>query len=259
MQEIIKQFISLLALLYSLTGNLGSAIILFTLLLKLLMLPLSMPAMRVQRDMQQKMKELQPELDKLKKKHKDNKQAMQAAQLELYKKYNLNPLSGCLPQLLPMAIIIVLYQALIAFLHNPQVNGVLINTNFLWLNLTLPDQLYVLPIATGVIQLVYSLMIAPGAQVRDIVPNNSKQKEVKKANEKEEDMAEMASSMQKQMVFLMPIMTAVIALRFPSGLALYWLISTLFTVVQQYFVSGWGGLMSHTQQLKALISPKPLR
>jgi YidC/Oxa1 family membrane protein insertase len=86
-----------------------------------------------------------------------------------------------------------------------------------------------------------SLMISPGAEIPDIVPNESKKKEVQKANEKEEDFAEMAASMQKQMLFFMPVMTAFIAWRYPSGLALYWVITTVFSIVQQYFISGWGG------------------
>ena len=59
---------------------------------------------------------------------------------------------------------------------------------------------------------------------------------------KEEDSLEMAASMQTQMVYMMPVMTTVISLNFQSGLVLYWVISTLFSIVQQYYFSGWGGL-----------------
>jgi hypothetical protein len=92
-------------------------------------------------------------------------------------------------------------------------------------------------------------MIAPGAEIPDAVPNKSKNPKVKKANEKEENTAEMAATMQQQMLFIMPVMTGILAARFPSGLALYWVATTVFSVGQQYFVSGWGGLTSYYQRL----------
>jgi hypothetical protein len=91
-------------------------------------------------------------------------------------------------------------------------------------------------------------MLAPGAEIPDVVPNNSKLKKIKDANEKEEDTAEMAQTMQRQMMFIMPVMTGFIALKFPSGLALYWVASTIFSVVQQYFVSGPGGLTLYVER-----------
>jgi len=92
-------------------------------------------------------------------------------------------------------------------------------------------------------------MISPGAEVRDIVPNKSKLKKVQEANKKEENTAEMAATMQQQMLFIMPIMMGVIAASFPSGLALYWVISTVTSIIQQYYVSGWGGIQIYYQRL----------
>jgi len=112
---------------------------------------------------------------------------------------------------------------------------------------------FVLPVLAAGTQFILSLMLAPGAEVRDIVPNDSKLKKVKEENEKEEDTAEMAQSMQRQMMFIMPIMTGFIALKFPSGLALYWVASTVFSVVQQYFVSGPGGLTLYVQRFMSKI------
>lgn len=93
-------------------------------------------------------------------------------------------------------------------------------------------------------------MLAPGAEVRDLVPNKSKNQVVKKENEKEEDMADMAKSMQQQMIFIMPLMTGFIASKFPSGLAVYWVVANIFGIVQQYFVSGFGGLSLYLQRIK---------
>ena len=65
------------------------------------------------------------------------------------------------------------------------------------------------------------------------------------ANKKEENTAEMAATMQQQMLFIMPIMTGILALRFPAGLSLYWVAATVFSIAQQYFVSGWGGVTTY--------------
>ena len=232
-----------LVFLYQITGNLGWAIIIFTVVLRVLLYPLSIKSMRAQKEI----KKLQPEVNKLKQKHKDSKK-LQAAQMELYKKYNVNPLSGCLPQIIQLVLLIVLYQVFINFLGQEVINGVTINHQFLWFNLHLPDKTYLLPIIVALSQLLFSLMILPGGETLDLVPNKNSQK-----NEKEENVAEMAQTMQKQMLFMMPVMTGFFAARFPSGLALYWLISTLMSMVQQGMVSGLGGLEIYTKRALALL------
>jgi YidC/Oxa1 family membrane protein insertase len=236
--------------LMTLTGSLGAAIIIFTIVLRSILLPLTLPSLKAQN----KMRELKPEIDALKKKHGKDKKAFQQSQVELYQKYNVNPLAGCLPQLAQIAVLIVLYHALITFLGESVYNGVQLVTHFLWLDLTIPDKLFILPVIAGVSQLILSLMIAPGGEVKDTVPNDSKSKKVQKANEKEEDMAEMAASMQQQMIFIMPFMTVFIATQFPSGLALYWVITTIFSIIQQYFLSGPGGLVTYFERAKITIS-----
>lgn len=245
MSFLVAQFTNILITLYSLVGDLGITIIIFTLLVRSLLLPITLPSIKAQK----KIQDLKPKLDKLKKKHKSDKKAMQQAQLELYKRYNVNPLSGCLPQLAQLGVLIVLYKTLLAFLGNGEINGVVINPQFLWLDLSQPDSTWILPVLAGLSQLVLSVMIAPGAEIKDVVPNKSKSKKVQQANKKEEDMAGMASSMQQQMIFLMPFMTGFFASRFPSGLALYWVITTFFSVGQQYVISGPGGLKTYWQRL----------
>jgi YidC/Oxa1 family membrane protein insertase len=240
--EPIKNFTTqILFQLYMLTGNLGTAIISLTLLIRLLLVPLSINALKSQK----KIQELKPEMDKLKKKHGKDKAKLQQEQMELYKKYNINPFAGCLPYLIQIGLLILFYQVLLAFIKQTEMNGVTINPHFLWLDLRTPDPYHVLPILAGLTQFILSLMISPGAEVPDLVPNDSKKKEVQKQNAQEEDFAEMASSMQKQMLFLMPAMTIFLAWRFQSGLALYWIVTTLFSIVQQYFISGLGGITSY--------------
>jgi YidC/Oxa1 family membrane protein insertase len=250
MQLFTDFLIQILTLLHQVTGNLGLDIILFTIIIRVALLPLTLPSLKAG----QKLKELQPEIKKLQQKHQGDKKAMQLAQVELYKKYNVNPLAGCLPQLLQIGILILLYQVMVKFLSNPEINGVAISPYFGWLNLSKPDSLYILPILAALSQLFMSLMIAPGAETRDIVPNKSKSKKIQKENKKEENVADMAQSMQQQMVFLMPIMTGIIALNFPSGLALYWIVTTLFSIVQQYYISGLGGIKTYALRLKNVVS-----
>jgi len=238
MQVFTDALLTVLVQFHNLTGNLGWSILLFTFVVRSLLLPLSLPSIKAQK----KIREIQPEVDALKKKHGADKKAFQVAQMELYKKYNVNPLNGCLPQIVQIVVLILLYQVLVKFISQSVVQGVAINSNFFWLNLSKPDTKYILPFLAVVTQLIMSVMILPGGEVRDIVPNNSKKKEVQKENKKEEDVADMAASMQKQMLFLMPLTTGFLALRFPSGLALYWVATTVYSIFQQYFLSGPGGL-----------------
>jgi YidC/Oxa1 family membrane protein insertase len=251
--QIITDFIlTILLEIYKLTNNLGWSIVVFTVLVRGILLPLSFKSMSAQK----KMKELQPKIKELEKNHSGSKEDLQKAKLELFKKYNVNPLAGCLPQLVQIGLFIVLYQVLISFLGQTSIHGQTINQVFYWLNLSKPDQLFILPVLAGLTQLILSVMILPGGEVADVVPNQSKLAKVKAANKKEENVAEMAESMQKQMLFIMPVMTVVIALKFPSGLALYWIATTIFSIGQQYFLSGWGGLTLYLKRIKLLFAQK---
>jgi len=250
--QIQNYFFDFILLIYGLIGDLGITIIVLTLLIRFILLPITHSSMKDA----QKIKELQPEVEKLKIKHKGDSQALQAAQVELYKKYNVNPFAGCLPQIVQLVVLIFLYQTLVEFLAQSEVHGVQINPNFLWLNLGKPDPLYIIPFFAFLTQMFLSLMIVPGGEVRDVVPNNSKKKKLKEENKKEENMAEMAATMQKQMLFIMPVMTGVIALQFPSGLGVYWVVTTLFSIGQQYYLSGWGGVVSYSQRARQFIAGK---
>lgn len=250
MQFLFDSFTQLILFLYQATGNLGWALIIFTLGVRLLLLPLSHASLKAA----QAMKELQPELKKIQKKHKGDALKLQAAQTELYKKYNVNPFAGCIPQIVQIAVLIFLYQVLSKFFSQSEINGVVINTNFFGLALNKPDPTFVLPVLAGVTQLILSVMVIPGGEQPDIIPNDSAQKKIKDANKKEEDTAEMAATMQKQMLFIMPIMTGFIALKFPAGLALYWTLTTVLSIIQQWYVSGWGGLTMYYKRLKTRFS-----
>lgn len=252
MDNLINIFSQILFSLSDVVGSIGWAIVVFTIVIRSLLLPLAVPAIKAGK----KIKDIKPEIEKLKKKFGNNKEEFNKAQLELYKKYNINPVAGCLPQLAQVFMLIVLYRSLMQFLEQPVANGSLTNTSFLWFDLTKPDGKFILPILAGLTQFILSLMVAPGAEVRDIEPNLAKQKKTQVKNKQEEDMAEMAATMQQQMLFLMPIMTGFIAVKFPAGLSLYWVISTIFSIVQQLLLSGPGGLTTYFQRLKLIIKRK---
>lgn len=241
MDFITQPLFILLTWLYEFTGNFGLAIIAMTFLIRGVLLPLTLPALRAQK----KMRSLKPELDKLKSKYKDDKSALGQAQLELYKEYDVNPLSGCLPYLVQFGVLIALYQVLRRFIGDGA-SGLIENITFLGVNLTEKDGTYVLPILAAALQFVLSLMILPGAESRDIIPDDSNSKIDKEMNEKEDDLQDMGAMMQKQMMFVMPVMTGIMAASFPAGLAVYWIATTLFSIVQQLFISGPGGLVKYT-------------
>lgn len=227
---------ALIFLYHGLGNSFGLAIIALTIVLRGITIPLTIPALKSQK----KMQGLQPELAKLKKKHLDKKQ-LQMAQLEFYKQHGVNPGAGCLPQILQIIVLIALYQAFLKFINGGQIDGATINMRFLWLDLSKSDPFYILPVLAGLTQLIYSFMLRPGIEHPHsaISPKSRKSLNTPKQQAQEKDMAE---EIQGQMTFMMPIMTVIISLKFPSGLALYWVITTVFSVVQQWFITGPGGL-----------------
>lgn len=229
--------------LYHLTGdNLGLATILLTLLIRGILIPFTLPSLRAAK----KMASLKPQLDALKAKYGKDKKVFQQKQLEFYKEHKVNPAGGCLPYLAQFVVLIALYQVFMKTLNGGE--NILSNTNFLLWDLRNKDTTYILPALAGFLQLITSLAIMPG------IENKPSKREGTK--EQKEDIAEMASSMQQQMVFLMPIMTVVFAIQFPSGLALYWVITTAFSLGQQLIISGPGGLNKYLLKLGINFSKK---
>ena len=248
-----QPFINGLIFLYQIFGNLGVAIILLTVLIRMVLYPLTLPSMKAAK----KMAELAPEIEKLKKQHKDDRQKLASAQMSLYAKHGANPAAGCLPQIIQLIILIALYQA---FAQVLRVNGgemvanlnhllypflkfasdAKINLSFLYLDLGKPDLIRIpglppLPgpflLAAALVQLISSKMMSP--QVA------ASQKQAFKTKEKTDDIA---TTFQSQALYLFPLMTIVIGFTFPSGLVLYWFTFSATTAIQQYFVSGLGGL-----------------
>jgi len=244
-----------LILSYNLLGhNLGWAIIGITVFLRILLFPLTLPGLKTS----QKMREIQPELEKLKKKLGQDKQAMAQAQLKLYRKHGANPAAGCLPMIVQIIILIALFRVFNQVLSADgetitKLNSLLyswlqlpaetvFNTKFYYLELTRPD-LIPLPfsldlgffkldkipglflLGAAAVQFLSSKLMMPQAKEAE--------KAAQKTPQKKDDMA---SQMQKQMLFMMPAMTILIGFTFPSGLILYWFTFSLVMIVQQLLV-----------------------
>jgi len=242
-------------------SNFGLAIIVLTVAIRSFLIPLTLPSMKAA----QKMKELAPEIAKLKKKYGSDRQQLAKAQMELYRQHGANPAAGCLPQIVQLIILIALYQAFIHVLRAdgdvieklnqvlyPSLKlaeGTVINTHFSYLDLAKPDTFrlpglaFPLPglflLLAAFIQFLSSKMMQPAVV--------QAQKEAVKTEGKADDLA---TSMQSQMLYLFPLMTIFIGYSFPSGLILYWFIFSFFTAAQQYFVAGWGGLTPWINKLK---------
>ena len=225
--------------LYQVTGqNLGLAIILLTLVVRGVLIPFTLPQLKSAK----KMADLKPELDALKKKHGHDAKLFQQKQLEFYKTHNVNPAAGCLPFIAQFVVLIALYQV---FMNTLGGNGMgEINSLFLFWDLKSKDTTFVLPVLAGLLQFVTSLAILPAVE-------NQPEKRPGTAEQKQ-DVAEMATTMQQQMVFMMPIMTIIFSLQFPSGLALYWVITTAFSLAQQLIVSGPGAILTYAYKFKIL-------
>jgi YidC/Oxa1 family membrane protein insertase len=218
----------------------GFAIILFTLIVKLITLPLTFQQLRASRAMQQ----LQPEIQELQKKYKGDREKLSQAQMEKYKEAGVNPLGGCLPTLVQLPVWFALYQAL----YNLASQGVL-NQGFLWIpSLAEPRDLswlWPLPPSVGWATAAAFLVLPILTVVSQIVV----QKMMTPLN------ADPQQASMNQMMMFMPIMFGFFALQVPQGLALYWVTSNIFSLIQQYFVTGWGGLKRASATTEAPAKP----
>ncbi|MHB8631110.1 MAG: YidC/Oxa1 family membrane protein insertase [Candidatus Limnocylindria bacterium] len=257
---LVHPLISLLVGAYGLVHDFGLAIVGVTIAIRLTLYPLFKIQIRNQRAMQ----ELAPAMSDLKAKYGSDKQRLSQEQMKLYQERGYNPAMGCLPLMLQMPLLIAMYAA---FTQTPHLDGQTLGqilipfvpvpvgpTAFLdltahWLpwmvacppaqvggacGLGAPDPLHLLPVLAGAAQLVSSVMFQPA-----IPPKTVDQQQ----------------KMMQSMQYYFPLLTIVFAWSFPSGLALYWVTTTLFGIVQQYFVSGWGQLPRFLPFLKNIPSP----
>lgn len=245
--------------------NLGVATILFSSFLFLITRPLSKP----QLESMKKIREIQPLVDKLKKKYGTDKMAFSKAQAELYKQKGINPGAGCIFQILQLVILIAFYQVFASSLSNDaasivKLNNLLyqplkiatdatLNTNFWYLNISKPDIFNIsgIPFALPGLFLVLAI-IAQFLSVKITAPFVEAEKKVVKTTKNETD--DMQLAMSSSMMYTIPLMTLYFGYKFPSGLALYWLVFSIGTVWQQASANGWGGLTPFLRKLNLLKS-----
>jgi len=232
--------------LYSVLGhNFAVSITVFTIIVRLVTLPLTIPQMTSSK----KMQALQPKLKELKKKHGDDKEAMTRAQMDLYKEAGVNPMGGCLPMLVQFPIWIGLYQSIYQamavnpvqvldlsqniYLNFPNLSQMIpLNDHFLWLNLGRPDPFYILPVLVAASMFFQQkLMTMPSAD-----PSSE--------------------SMTKSMTYTMPLMFGFFSLNFSSGLSIYFIMSSVVGVVIQLGINRFMGIESSNPSASAKSKPK---
>jgi len=245
--------------------NLGVAILAFGLVLRFVLNPLTKPYMASMK----KMKDFEPQLAKLREKYKDDKKGLLTAQTEFYKQNKINPGAGCLPYLLQIVVLIALFNvfttvlksntnltALNKLLYAPLklAAGQTLNTNFLgYWDVTKPDAYPVagLPFKLpGLFLIIATLLQFVSAKM--MAPVIKEEKKIAKKTEGSTD--DMQVAMQSSMTYMFPAMTLIFGLSFPFGLVLYWLLFSLWQVIQQYQTSGWGGLTPWLLKLRLLKS-----
>jgi YidC/Oxa1 family membrane protein insertase len=234
-------------------GAYGLAIIVLTVIVRLILAPLFHLQLRLSRRGMDQQKKIAPQLAELRKKHKNDPQKQQQEMMALYREHGINPLgglSGCLPALLQFPILTALYYAFYGnarahtfadhFLFVPHLND-LPSTHQLVPGLPIPTLAYlVIPLLAAGTTFVQSRMMQ---QPTSPVPT-----------EQELQTQQMTRTMQ----VMMPLMIAYFAIVTPAGLGLYWFISNCVSIVQQYFVTGWGGFRRRPAAAPATTSgPSP--
>src|SRR5579863_6752862 len=243
---------------------LGFSIIVLTIVVRLILFPLMHQSLKQQKKMQQ----LTPHINKLKEKHKNDAKRLQMEQMALFREHGVNPAAGCLVMIIQIPILIALYQVLLGSvclttkgarsLCLPTTTAInsrlyfdglklhqLWNTNFFGLSLGhTPSQLFtqvgfgivLIAVLTASLQLIQSkMMMAPAAAMP------------KKEKKSQEDFA---TAFQTQSMYLLPVMVGFFSFSLPFGLSLYWNTLTIFGIIQQYIISGWGGLVDWFPFLK---------
>jgi YidC/Oxa1 family membrane protein insertase len=250
-----------LILFYDLFGhNLGVAILLFSSFLFLITRPLSKP----QIESLKKIRAIQPQIDKLKKKYRNDRLKFSQAQAELYKQNKINPSTGCIFQILQLVILVTFYQVFASSLSNNAASisklntllyrplkisqGATLNTEFLYLDVSKPDTFNVpgIPFALPGVFLILAIL-AQFLSAKIMVPYISEEEKLAKTTKSQTD--DMQLAVQQSTMYFVPLMTLYFGYKFPSGLVLYWLIFSLGNVWMQVSINGWGSLTPLIQRL----------
>ncbi|MDO4280550.1 MAG: YidC/Oxa1 family membrane protein insertase [Peptococcaceae bacterium] len=206
--DIMTQFIHTM---YEFTGMIGFpsyalAIIFIGIVVRIILLPLTVMQMKSMLGMQ----EIQPELAELQKRYANNREKLSEEMMKLYKEYDVRPMAGCLPMLIQLPILYLLFWAL----RNYQFTE---NASFLWIDsLNNIDPLHIMAIVLAVAMFLQQKLAMSATTM---------------------DSSNPANMTMKMMVYVMPVMMGFMALNFPSGLCLYWITTSVFMIFQQLFMN----------------------
>jgi len=202
----------------------GIAVIVLTILIRLILYPLMVQSIKSQKVLS----ELQPKIQEIQQKYKGDKEKQARETMGLYQKEKINPFGGCLPLLIQLPILIALYQVfwkglqpgamvnLYGFVSHPGV----IDPTFLGV-INLAQASLILAVLAGILQFFQTKMITP---------------KTPKSKKEEGQMAQFSGMMQKQMLYFFPIFTVFILWKLPAAIALYWVVTALFSIFQQYLI-----------------------
>lgn len=234
---------NLLIFLYDIVpgGDFGIAIILATVLLKVALYPLS----QKQIESQKKMQDIQPKIKEIQKKYKSDREKQSRAMMEFYRENKINPFSGCLPLIIQLIVLIAIYRVL----FNISQAGFIVSTDELYAFLSNPGEirrffLGLLDLSKPSALLAVLTALAQYFQMKMIMESKASDEETRKrkraatdlAKSSEAEMPDFSQIMMKQMLYIGPALTLFFGMTFPSGLALYWLASTLFMIGQQWYL-----------------------
>jgi YidC/Oxa1 family membrane protein insertase len=223
-------------------NNFGLAIIVFTIIMRLALLPLTLKQIRYSRNMSEQMKTLQPKLAEIQKKYAKNKQKLQQEMAKLYQEAGISPM-GCLtsPMLIVMIIQIPIWMGLYygirlvaggtditTYLYSWSIVQEVIASGgpiyqLLWLDITQPDPYFAIPIL---------VMLTMWLSFKIVTPPQPATADPKQG------------CMTNMMQLMMPLMMGIISISLPSGLPIYWIISGIFTTIINGFIYGWGNILS---------------
>ena len=220
-------FFNFLVFLYNTVAfqDFGVAIILLTLIIRLILSPLSIKTFKSQKVLS----ELQPKVKEIQEKFKNDTQKQTQQVMEMYKQYNINPFSGCLPLLIQLPILIALYRVSIAgfeqnslsvlyeFIRNP---GFLNQTSLGFIDLT-----------------KRSIFLSAVAGVSQFLQTKLSVSSQKNALFQKDQKINPLASMNQQMLYFLPVITIIVSMSFPAGLPLYWIATTLFSIAEQLYIA----------------------
>ena len=253
-----------LAFFYSLTGDIGIAIILLTIIIRILLIPI----FRAQIVSQRRMQMLQPELRAIQQKYKGDRARISAEQMQLYKERGVNPASGCLPSLLQLVLLMPMYQVFSQGLKAPDISSMLSPFGITLVNVTCqsttdlaapcidPDIPWLAWIPTlvgnGPIipgypgglpsnqpEIFVIVVLGFGLSLLALVSSLLQLVQTRMMTTPSDDPQQRT---QQRMFLFLPLFSLLYGAILPAGLFIYWITTTIFSIVQQYLINGYGGL-----------------